>query len=245
MKRSNAPGGISRGRSIPWAAGLTLALLTLSPLPPSGARGAQTGPPVEKPGAALTEDPANPIAKPTEFSDLGSAITKRAVKLPAGATLLRQASAPLDENGESLVLNLYKRNNVLFADVLTSKNGQALTVRNHVRLKSPFAVRPSKMVLTLRYLEPQRKRGYLILAADEAANFAMVFPKGFGGAVVQQDFLASSTAKVKRTYDFSQADSRGFVIVKAAVESTGEVKPSDDVLIYVWNGKQFIPRRAN
>jgi hypothetical protein len=220
------------------------ALVTASALVWAGPAGAQTAPP-EKPGAAVTEDPANPIAKPIEFEDLGAAISKVAVKMPAGASVLRQATAPLGENVQTLLLNVYKLNNVVFADVLTSKGNQAYTRRNHIRLKSPLAVRPNKMVLTMRYLEPQRRRGYLGLAADEAGTLALVFPKGFAGNVIQQNFLASSTDKIKRSYDFSQADSRGFVIVKANVESTGQVAPAEDGQIYVWNGKQFIKRRAN
>lgn len=218
-----------------------LAGATLLPLNPARA---QTAPP-EKPGAAVVEDPVNPIAKPIEFEDLGAAISKVAVKVPAGATLLRQATAPLGENGQTLLVNVYKLNNVIFADLLTAKNGQAYTRRNHIRLKSPLAVRPNKMVLTMRYLEPQRRRGYLILAADDAGTLAMALPKGLAGSVIQQNFLASSTDKVKRSYDFSQADSRGFVIVKANVESTGEVKPAEDGQIYVWNGVAFIKRRPN
>jgi hypothetical protein len=199
----------------------------------------------EKPGAAVTEDPVNPISKPIEFEDLGAAISKVGVKMPAGATVLRQATAPLGENGQTLLLNVYKVNNAVWADVLTAKSGQPYTLRNHIRMKTPLAVRPNKMVLTMRYLEPQRRRGNLILAADEAGTLALVFPSGFAGKVMQQNFLASSTDKIKRSYDFSQADSRGFVIVKANVESTGQVTPAEDGQIYVWNGKQFIKRRPN
>jgi hypothetical protein len=226
------------------AAVLAAAVLSANLLFGIGPVGAQTEP-VEKPGAAVTEDPDNPIAKPIEFEDLGAAVSKVAVKMPAGATVLRQATAPLGENGQTLLLNVYKLNNVVWADVLTTKGNQPYTRRNHIRLKTPLAVRPNKMVLTMRYLEPQRRRGNLLLAADEAGTLALVFPSGFAGKVIQQNFLASSTDKVKRSYDFSQADSRGFVIVKANVESTGAVTPAEDGQIYVWNGKQFIKRRPN
>ena len=203
--------------------------------------------PATNPAPSVSDDRGNVIAKPIEFGELGDGIAKPNLKMPSGATSIRQVSAPFGAGNDTILLNVYKVNGAVFMDVLTSKNSQPWTPRNHIRLKSPLPLRPDKMALTLRFLEPQRKKSYLIVAADDAGILTFAFPKGIGGTVMQQQFLASTTsqAAVKRTYDFGQTDSRGFVIVKATVEGTGEIKPTNDVQFFVWNGKSFIPRKPN
>ena len=195
--------------------------------------------------ARATDEQTNPVAKPTEFSDVGAAIAAPALKTPAGAEIVRQVSAPIGKTGDTVLLNWYKRNGVVFMDILTSKNQQAWTPRNHVRITAPLPLRPEKMTVTMRSLDVLHRKGFLIVANDEAGSFALALPKGFGGTVMQQLFATAPTTGTHRAYDFSQADSRGFVLVKATVESSGQVKASDDVVVYVWNGKKFIQRKSN
>lgn len=184
-------------------------------------------------------------SKATEFSELGTTVKSASLKTPAGADTIRQLSAPLDDNGNNVLLNFYKLNGVVFVDVLTSKNNQPWTQRNHIRLQAPLPLRPDKMTVTMRYLSPVRRTGYMIIAADDGGNLTLTFPKGFGGTVSQQAFLANSSTDIRRTYTFGDQDSHGFTMVKSTVESSGQVKPSDDVQYFVWNGSRFIPRRPN
>lgn len=183
--------------------------------------------------------------KAIEFSDMGTAITGARVKMPESAALVRQISAPLGDKGETLLLNFYKLNGVVFLDCLTAREGQPWTRRNHVRLRSPLPIRPEKMAVQMQFMEPTRQRGFLLIASDEAGHLTMALPKGFGGPVMQQEFLGNSSTSIRRTYDFGQLDSRGFVSVKASVESAGQIKPTEDVQYFIWNGKRFVPRRPN
>jgi len=210
-----------------------------------GSAHAQTVP-VVKP-VAVTPAKPSPETKAVEFSEMGSAIAGQAVRLPVGAEIVRQLSAPLGTTGETVLLNFYKQNNNLFTDVLTSKNGQAWTRRNHLRLPSPLPAPPGQMSVTMRYLNGTKRIGYLIVASADAGSVTMAFPKGFGGTVKQQVFLASTPAAptVHLSYNFGDLDSRGFVIVRSTVDSAGEVKPSGDVQYFVWNGTQFIARKPN
>lgn len=230
-------------------AGTASLALAQAEAPPAPAPKAPAPPPksATNPAPPVDDDRGNVVAKPIEFGELGQGIAKPKLKMPSGATAIRQVSAPFTQNGDVALLNLYKLNGVVFMDLFTSKNNQPWTMRNHVRLKSPLPLRPTEMALTLRYLEPQRKKSYMIVAADDAGILTFAFPKGFGGPVMQQQFLAASSSKsaVKRTYDFGQTDSRGFVIVKSTVEGSGQISPTQDVQFFVWNGKSYIPRKAN
>jgi hypothetical protein len=196
--------------------------------------------------ATLAVHPARAQVKMVEFSELGTGtVAANGVKSPAGATVLRQVSAPLNQAGDSVLLNIYKRNGEVFVDALTGKAGQPGVLKNHVRIKSPSPIRPEKMTVTMRWLQADYRSGVLIIASDDSGSLLLAFPKGFGGPAYQQQFLAASAAGVRRTYDFSTNDSRGFAIVKASVESSGTVTPPKDYLFYVWGGKQFVPRKPN
>ena len=199
------------------------------------------------PAPSVDDDRGNVQAKPLVFENLGKGIAAPKLKIPAGAAVIRQASVPFGTKGDTALLNMYKRSGVLFMDVFTSKSNQPWTLRNHLRVKSPLPLNPETMALTLRYLEPQRKKSFLIAAADDAGVLTVVLPKGFGGSVMQQVWL-TSTAKqpdVKRTYDLGQVDSRGFVIVKSTLDGSGQIKPTNDEKFYVWNGKSYVPRKEN
>ena len=89
------------------------------------------------------EKEANPGVS---FSKLGGEVARTRVPVPSGATTLIQASAPLGSSGsEFVLLNLYKRNNALFVDLLTAKGQQAGTRRNSVRLLAPFPASPENL----------------------------------------------------------------------------------------------------
>jgi hypothetical protein len=180
-----------------------------------------------------------------EFAEVGADIAGPTLKIPDGAESLRKVSAPVQNTGDTVLLDFYKLNGDIFADVLTAHKGGPWTQRNHIRVMSPLAIRPDKMTLTLRYLQPLRRRGFVIQGTDTSGDLAVVLPTGFGGKVSQQQFLAQSSEGVTHSYNFADQDSRGYTIVKATVDATGQVKPADDVQFFVWNGKQFIPRRAN
>lgn len=190
-----------------------------------------------------------PVSVPTdkvkEPSGSASSPALPPVKVPEGAELLRQVSAPLNDKGDVLVLNVYKTSGEVYMDALTGKSGQQPISRNHVHLKSPLLIRPEKMDLSMRWLQADNKTGVEIVAEDESGSVALVFPKGFGGTAYQQQFATANAGGVRRSYDFTQNDSRGFAMVKSMVDSAGAVKPANDVQFYVWNGAKFIPRKAN
>ena len=184
--------------------------------------------------------------KMIEFSEMatGPVAASPTVAVPSGATGIRQISAPLGEDGDSVVLNIYKKAGDIFVDAMTGKSGQAPLVRNHVRLKSPLPIRVDKMTVTMRYLFPDKPQGIMLICSDDSADVALTMPKGFGGTAYQTVFL-TTVKGIRRNYDFTGNDSRGYAIVKSSVESTGTVKPSQDVRFFVWSGKDFVPRKAN
>jgi hypothetical protein len=229
----------NRGQAALCAVGGIVGLSLVGPIRMAAA---QTEP-TEKPVPLPAENVAS--VTPTPFSELGQAIAGPTLQTPAGATIVRQVSAPIGDTGETVLLNVYRSNGDVFTDVLTQKGGQAWTRRNHLRLKSPLPLRPEKMVFTLRYLEPHPRRGFLIVASDDAGNLAMTFPKGFGGTAMQQLFLTNPKPDIRRSYSFNEQDSRGFTIIKATVDTAGQAKTVDDIQYYVWNGQQFIPRKPN
>lgn len=184
-------------------------------------------------------------AKATDFVDLGGAIAAPALKLPAGAQSVRRVSAPLAGGKDSVMLNFYKLSGGLYMDVLTSHDNQAWTKQNHVVFKGTIPIRPEKMNVTLRYLKPAARKGFVVVASDESADMALVFPLGFGGKVSQNMFLVQSASGTRHSYAFGDVDSNGFVIVRETVNSTGQVKPSEDTQYFVWDGRTYIHRKAN
>jgi hypothetical protein len=191
--------------------------------------------------------PAGFGKKPIEFSDLGQAISAQEVKTPADAEPVRQMSAPIMRTGQTVLIDIYKLNGDLFAEILTSRNGQPWMHQNHLRLPSPFPLNPEHMEVSLRYLRPPKRTGYLVVASDPAGSVTIALPTGFGGLAKMQEFLATSDSAPAAhvTYAFDDLDSRGYVIVKGSLESSGDVTPTADEQFYVWNGTQFIPRKAN
>jgi hypothetical protein len=213
-------------------------------LPPAGAPTTNapvtTGDPQTSPPEKNAE-----AGKATEFTDSGTTVASASLKLPAGAESVRQMTAPLGSGIDTVLINLYKMSGDLFADVFTSHKNQAWTKKNHIRLKSPLPIRAEKMTVLMRFLMPSERKGSLLIASDESADVVLVFPSGFGGKVSQQTFLTQSKTGARHTYTFGDQDSRGYSIVKASLDSAGEVKPGSDVQFYVWNGRMFIPRKAN
>jgi hypothetical protein len=250
----------SHRRMIRGAGFLALATASLITLTATLA-GAQTNSPQKDPvsgnatpagtavtsGDAQVSPPAKNVeaSKATEFSDVGKAIAAPPLKLPEGAESVRQVTAPLAEGKDSVLLNWYKVGGGLFVDILTTHDNQAWVKRNHIALKGEMPIRPDKMALTMRFLEPGKRSGFLIVASDESADLALVLPQGFGGKVSQQVFLVQSSSGARHSYDFGDLDSRGYAIVRESIDSTGEVKPSADVQFFVWNGRTFIHRKAN
>ena len=210
------------------------------PPAPKGTTPTVTGDPQVSPPRKTAE-----AAKPTEFIDAGKAIATATIKLPAGADAVRQLTAPLGNGIDNVLLNVYKLSGGLFVDVFTSHKNQAWSKRNHIHLQGPLALRPEKMETTMRFLDLLHHKGFLIVASDESADVTMAFPNGFGGKVFQQQFLAQSKTGAHHSYTFGDQDSRGFTIVKASLDSAGEVKPAEDTQFYVWNGRMFIPRKDN
>ena len=183
--------------------------------------------------------------KVTEFSEHGTTIAAKDVKMAPGAVVLRQMSAPLNANGETILLNVYKSNGSVFMDVLTSKNNQPWRRRNMIRIKSPVVVRPENMTVTMRYLNSGNQKGVMIIGSDDNGHVALMFPKGVGGTAYQQQFLVTAKSGNRYTYDFTQNDSRGFVMIKSSLESSGDVVPKEKAKFYAWNGKTFVPRAWN
>ncbi len=184
-------------------------------------------------------------AKATDFVDLGGVIAAPALKLPAGAESARRVSAPLANGKDSVMLNFYKVLGVLYMDVLLSHDNQAWTRQNHVVFNKSLPIRPEKMNVTMRYLKPAARKGFVIVASDQSADIALVFPLGFGGKVSQNVFLVQSASGTRHSYSFGDVDSNGFVIVRETVDSTGQVKPSEDTQYFVWDGRTYIHRKAN
>ena len=181
-----------------------------------------------------------------KFTALGGAIARPTIPMPTGATSLLQVSAPLGSDGkESLLVHVYKRDNALFIVLLTGKGSQAWTRRNTVRLLAPYPDHPESMDMTLRYLKPDARRGVMLVASDNAMHYVLVFPKGLGATVTQQQFLSTSKNGTQSSYSFGDRDTRGFVIIKATVMNTGADKPDSVVQYFVWNGTKFIPRAIN
>jgi hypothetical protein len=181
-----------------------------------------------------------------EFSKLGGNIARPAIAAPKGATSLLQASAPLNSStGESVLVHLYQQNQALFVDILTAKGKQAATRRATVRLRDPLPTSPGNLQVAMRYLEPRKKKGPVIVLSDDSMNYVLAFPKGFGTAVTQQQFVNTSKNGTQSTYNFNDLDGRGFAIVKATVVSAAGVAPGDAQQYFVWNGSKFIPRREN
>jgi hypothetical protein len=186
-----------------------------------------------------------------EFSKFGGSIARPSLMAPKGAITLLQVSAPLGSSGkESVLVHLYRHssNNALFAHILTAKGKQAGTRRNTIRLSQAFPTSPENLNVTIRYLEPVKRRGLMIVVSGEALHYVLSFPKGLGSTVTQQQFLTTSKNGTRSAYTFSDLDGRGFAIVKGTVVSAAgqQSAPEDAALQYfVWNGKRFVPRAAN
>ena len=218
--------------------------------PPPAAQVETKTPPGQQSGTISVS--AQPIANQKEdnpgvkFTALGGAIARPSIPLPTGATSLLQVAAPLGSSGnESILFHVYKRDNALFADVLTAKASQVWTRRNTVRLLAPYPDHPESLNVTLRYLEPRARRGVMLVASDNAMYYILAFPKGLGATVTQQQFLSTSKNGTQSTYAFGDLDTRGFVIIKATVLNAGGDKPDSMVQYFVWNGTKFIPRAIN
>lgn len=207
-------------------------------------------PPGQAPGSiSISAEPTSGTAEANPgvaFSKLGGEVARTPVPVPSGATTVMQASAPLGTSGsEFILLNLYKRSDALFVDILTAKGQQAGTRRNSVRLIAPFPDHPENLSATVRYLEPKKKNGLMIVLSDEAMHYVLAFPKGLAKPVTQQQFLTTSKAGTQSVYTFGELDGRGFGIVKGTVVSAGEIKTGDGTKYFVWNGSRFIPRARN
>lgn len=180
-----------------------------------------------------------------EFSKLGGSLAPAPV-VSSDANSLMQVTAPLGASGtDSVLVHLYQKNDALFMDVLTAKGKQAWTKRNTVRLIAPYPDHPGNMKVTLRYLEPRKKSGLMIVASDDSMHYVLTFPKGLGATVAQQQFLATAKDGTQSTYDFGDLDGRGYAIVKATVVSTSGGANGDAMQYFVWNGTRFIPRAKN
>jgi len=184
-------------------------------------------------------------SKAIEFTEVGKDVASPSVKLPAGAELVRQLSAALANGKGNVLLNWYKVGGQLWVDIYTSQENQAWVKRNHVAMKAAMPIRPDKMAMTMRYILPGKREGFLLVASDESADLALMLPKGFGGPVGQQVFLIESKDGTRHSYDFGDLDGRGYAIVRETVDGTGQVKPADDTQYFVWNGRTFIPRHSN
>jgi hypothetical protein len=204
----------------------------------------------QKPGSVSISAEAKPVAKEANpgvaFSKLGGEIARPPLPTPGGGATALQVSAPLGTAGsESILLNVYRRNQALFVDVLTAKGQQVGTRRATVRLIAPLPAHPENMTATLRYLEPRKRKGLMLVLSDEAMHYVLAFPKGLGPSVTQQQFLNTSKTGTQSTYSFGELDGRGFGIVKATVVSAGEIKATEGIKYFVWNGSRFIPRAYN
>jgi hypothetical protein len=180
------------------------------------------------------------------FSNLGGEVARPKIPTPGGGTSVLQASAPLGTAGsESVLLNVYRRNQAVFVDILTAKGQQVGTRRATVRLIAPLPAHPESMTATLRYLEPRKRKGLMLVLSDDAMHYVLAFPKGLGTSVTQQQFLTTSKTGTQSTYAFGELDGRGFGIVKATVLSAEEIKPTEGIKYFVWNGSRFVPRAYN
>ncbi len=211
----------------------------------------ETKPPAQAaPGTIAVDADATPANKEpnagTEFTTLGKEIARPAVRVPLGGKTLLQVTAPLGSSGnQSVLVHVYQLNDALFMNVMTAKGRQTWTRRNAVRLNAPYPDHPENLSVTLRYLEPRKQRGLMIVASDEAMHYVLAFPKGFGGKVTQQQFLTTAKTGTQSTYQFSDLDGRGFAIIKAKVISAKEIGGGDALQYFVWNGTKFIPRAYN
>jgi hypothetical protein len=195
--------------------------------------------------AATPADTPKETNPRTEFSKLGGAVASPGVP-PAkeGETLLR-ASAPLTGGKDSILAHLYKRNNVLYLDLLTAKGKQAWTRRNTIRLLTPYPDRPGDLTLTWRYLEPRKRSGLMLVASSESSHYVFTFRKGVGGPVTQQQFLNTAKNGTQSEYEFGGLDGRGYAIIRANVVNAGETATGPVQQYFVWNGSKFIPRAKN
>lgn len=242
------------------AAAAAAAVLLLWPLlSVAGAPHAHAQNPAEQnPGtisiSAQASSPSKEVNPGVEFSKLGGNIARPSLMAPKGAATVLQVSATLGSSGkESVLVHLYRRgggssNAALFADIFTAKGKQAWTRRNTIRLSQAFPTRPGNMNVTIRYLEPVKRRGLMIVASADEMHYVLSFPKGLGGTVTQQQFLTSSKNGTRSAYTFGDLDGRGFAIIKGMVVSAAagqESAPDDALQYFVWNGKRFVPRAAN
>lgn len=195
--------------------------------------------------AAIAAPGRSQSPAPIELQSVEQTAQEMGLTIPTGVTTLRLALAPLEDSGESVLLHFYQRRESVFVDLLTSRQNQPWLRRNHLRLQGSSAAQPARSILTLRRLEPERRRGWFLMATGNTFHWALSLPRGFGGPAFQQGFLKSVASNHQRSYDFTQLDSRGFVIVKVNVENAGDAQPGPDSVFYVWNGRQFVQRPGN
>ncbi len=241
-------------RALPALFCLFVGIATCHAQEPAPEAKVETAPPTGQPAGTISVS-AQPVGKLKEtnsgvkFSALGapsSVVARPSIPVVADAISLLQASAPVGKSGnESVLVHVYKRYNALFMDILTAKASQTWTRRNTVRLNAPYPDHPESLQITLRNLSPRQHSGVMIVASDIAMHYVFAFPRGLGAAVTQQLFLVTSSNGSQSTYSFGDLDTRGYAIIKASVQNSGEVKPDSVVKYFVWSGTKFVPRATN